>query len=199
MSYFLKNRMFPRSRGLLFSLKASVKALTACWYHSSCLVFREVTARNDSILEKVVVLAFFFFSTSHTSEWIGTRDRCSGEWSRLVVRRKFFFFRARRERSADPLRWMNVANASQAQPSQEKKQQKTQKHGEKKNKSDEYSWAIDQLKWSTIETLFRHRSLRDCYATILHNVGCFTWRLGLCEWAESDWLTASSLPPVSPF
>ena len=61
MSYFLKNRMFPRSRGLLFSLKASVKALTACWYHSSCLVFREVTARNDSILEKVVVLAFFFF------------------------------------------------------------------------------------------------------------------------------------------
>lgn len=46
------------------------------------------------------------------------RDRYSGEFSRLVVRR--FSFSELDARSDDPLRWMNVANASQAQPSQEK-------------------------------------------------------------------------------
>lgn len=191
MSFFLENQMFPRSRGLLFSLKPSVKALTACWYHSSCLVFREVTVRNDSILEKVVVLVFFFSQVRQVDRL--ERDRYSGEFSRLVVRRNFFF-RTRRKFS-----WpAQMDECGEREPSAAFARKNLRSMVRKKQERwifiSHWSAKIIINNWNFIQSPIKTRLLRN------HIAQCRVFRSAAeTVWMsrECDWLTASSLSLLS--
>ena len=194
MSYFLKNRMFPRSRGLLFSLKASVKALTACWYHSSCLVFREVTARNDSILEKVVVLAFFFFFHKW-DKWI---DWNTGPllWRVLpsCCEEEIFFFQS----STREIGWpAQMDECGERQTSTAFTRKKTTKNSEAWwEKKQEWwifmsHWSAEMINnWNFIQSPITARLLRN------HIAQCRVFHLAAgTVWMSREWLIDSFFSP----